>query len=186
MVKSVQSYLAETVDFSLAVTITHKALDLLSPLPKIHYQYVMYNGKKIYAIKVEKSEVPITIEGKKYIRDEIQIKLVNPIEAKFKQNGYVEISKINQQLESYKKNTTTSKVRLLDNYQSILKIIDDLGSVLYPEDTSLPTNVQEGKILTRILFSSFVDNFETYLSRAFIRNLLGQSLYFKIQARSDR
>lgn len=147
-----------------ANTITHKALDLLSPLPKIHYQYVMYKGKKIYAIKVGKSETLITIEGKKFVRDGTNIKLVNPIEAKFKKNGYVEITKINQLLESYKKNTTNSKVRLLENYQSILKIIDDLGSILYPEDTSIPTNVQEGKILTRILFSSFVDNFETYLS----------------------
>ena len=45
-----------------------------------------------------------------------------------------------------------------------VKIIDDLGQILYPVDVAKPTNNQEGKILSRILFSSFVDNFETYLS----------------------
>jgi hypothetical protein len=47
-----------------ASTITHKALDLLLPSPKIHYQYVVHNGKKIYVIKVEKSDLPIAIENK--------------------------------------------------------------------------------------------------------------------------
>jgi hypothetical protein len=36
--------------------------------------------------------------------------------------------------------------------------------MLYPRDPNTPTTNQEGKILARILFSSFVDNFETYLS----------------------
>lgn len=39
-----------------ANAITHKALDLLSPQPQIYYQYVAYEGKKLYAIKVDKSD----------------------------------------------------------------------------------------------------------------------------------
>ena len=33
-----------------ANAITHKAIDLLSPKPQIHYQYVSYKGKKLYVI----------------------------------------------------------------------------------------------------------------------------------------
>ena len=35
--------------------ITHKAIDLISPKPEVHYQYVTYKGKKLYVIKVFKS-----------------------------------------------------------------------------------------------------------------------------------
>lgn len=162
-----------------ATAITHKALDLLDPRPKIHYQYVMIKNKKIYAIKVEESPVIVMIEGKKYIRDGNKIKIVDSIESTFKPNGYIEIARINQQLETYKQNTTNSKMRLIDNYQSILKITDDLGAILYPENVDLPTNVQEGKVLTRILFSSFVDNFETYLSELLYEIYLANPLTLK-------
>lgn len=60
--------------------------------------------------------------------------------------------------------STNSKTKLIEHYLSILKIFDDLGSILYPEHPDNPTTNQEGKVLSRILFSSFVDSFETYLS----------------------
>lgn len=147
-----------------ANTITHKALDLLSPLPSVHYQYVMNNGKKIYVIKVEKSDSPVAVENKVYIRVEDSIKLVNATEIQFKLNGYERIKEINRQLQGYKQNATNAKTKIIEHYQSILKIIDDLGRILYPTDVDTPTNNDEGKVLSRILFSSFADNFETYLS----------------------
>jgi hypothetical protein len=147
-----------------ANTITHKALDLLSPQPQIYYQYVFYNGKRLYVIKVDKSDEPIFLEEKLYKRVDDTNKLQNPPEVKFKPQGYVKIQTISSQLEAFKKNATSSKIKLLEHYQSILKIIDDIGQILYPIDANIPTDNQEGKILSRILFSSFADNFETYLS----------------------
>jgi len=147
-----------------ANTITHKALDLLSPQPQIHYQHVVYKGKKLYVIKVDKSDVLVTLEGKIYKRIGFANILENPAEIKFKSQGYARISDINIQLETYKNEATSSKIKLIEHYQSILKIIDDLGNILYPVDANIPTDNQEGKILSRILFSSFADNFETYLS----------------------
>ena len=147
-----------------ANAITHKALDLLSPQPKVHYQYVSYKGKKIYVIKVDKSTSLIALESKTYKRIGSTSLLLEPSEIKFKLNGYPRIKSINDQLEEYKNKSTNAKLKLIDHYQSILKIIDDLGHILYPADVNTPTSNQEGKILTRILFSSFVDNFETYLS----------------------
>lgn len=147
-----------------ANTITHKALDLLSPQPQVDYQYVTYEGKKLYAIKVEKSNSLVSIEGRIYQRVGGSVRLLNPTEIKFKSGGYPRIKIVNQQLLTYRKKATNAKTKLIEHYQSILKIIDDLGHMLYPVDPGTPTINQEGKILARILFSSFVDNFETYLS----------------------
>jgi hypothetical protein len=147
-----------------ANAITHKALDLLSPQPRVYYQYVISKGKKLYAIKVEKSNVPITLESKIYIRDGAISKQSNPPEIKFKTDGYERIKIINHQLQSWKAKATNSQIKVLEHYQSILRIIDDLGLILYPVNPQVSTLNPEGKILTRILFSSFVDNFETYLS----------------------
>lgn len=147
-----------------ANTITHKALDLLSPQPIVHYQYVALNGKKLYVIKVEKATTTISIESKVYKRIGAFSKLINPAEVIFTTNGYSRIKDINLYLETLKANSTNSKIKLLEHYQSILKIIDDLGALLYPNEPTQITLNQEGKILSRILFSSFVDNFESYLS----------------------
>lgn len=147
-----------------ANAITRKALDLLSPQPQVSYQYVAYQDKKLYVIKVEKSNSLITVEGKTYQRIGASVKLLNPTEIQFKSGGYSRIKIVNQQIEAYKKKATNAKTKLIEHYQSILKIIDDLGHMLYPIDPNIVTANQEGKILVRILFSSFVDNFETYLS----------------------
>lgn len=147
-----------------ANTITHKALDLLSPQPQVNYQYILYEEKKLYVIKVEKSDTLITLESKIYKRVGASSLLTNPTEITFNHNGYLRIRSINLQLESYKSNATNSKVKVIEHYQSILKIIDDLGQLLYPVNPETNTSNQEGKILSRILFSSFVDSFEAYLS----------------------
>jgi hypothetical protein len=147
-----------------ANTITHKAIDLLSRKPQIHYQYVSYQGKKLYVIKVEKSDSIVYLESSIYKREGVSTILSNPVEIKFSINGYQKIKDINQLLESYKATATNAKIRLIEHYQSILKIMDDLGTLLYPADVNIATDNQEGKILSRILYSSFVDNFETYLS----------------------
>tara|TARA_R110002051_G_scaffold82101_2_gene146635 strand:- start:78 stop:1154 length:1077 start_codon:yes stop_codon:yes gene_type:complete len=144
--------------------ITHKALDLLSPKAKIEYQYINYKAKKLYVIKVEKSNTLISLEGKIYKRINNASILMNPKTIDFNVDGYTRIKIINEDLNNFKTNATNSKLRLLEHYQSILKIIDDLKKILYPESPQKPTLSHEGKILTRILYSSFADNFETYLS----------------------
>jgi Putative DNA-binding domain len=144
--------------------ITHKAIDLLSSQPQVFYQYVTHMGKKLYVIKVKKSDEAISVEGKMYERIGASVRLLNPPEVQFQSNGYSRLKVINQQLEVYKQKSTSAKIKLIEHYQSILKIFDDLGRILYPIDADTATNNQEGKVLNRILFSSLADNFETYLS----------------------
>ena len=147
-----------------ATSITHKAIDLLSPKPTIDYGYVQHDGKKLFAIKVEKAESKVSLEGKIFIREGDRIIQSNPTTNIFQAGGYRRILLINNSLESLKSKSTDSKLKLLEHYQSILKMIDNLKPLLYPEDPRKFTTVKEGKVLSRILFSSIVDNFETYLS----------------------
>lgn len=144
--------------------ILHKALDLLSPAPTVTYQYVPINGKNIYGIDIPKSAIPILLEGKEYKRVNGSIELVNAPKVRFNSKGYNRLSTINQHIESGKKGTTHAFQRIVEHYQGALRIADDLGHLLYPVSPQTPTSILEGKILSRILFSSLVDNFETYLS----------------------
>lgn len=145
--------------------ILHKALDLLSGQPNVYYQYVLHNGKSLYAIKTEKSDVVIKVEGKTYKRVNSSVIEEKSIQtAPFKSGGYAKIQSINNNLETYKKNATNAKIKFVEHCQSVLKLFDDLSILLYPQDALMPTTNPEGKILLRILFSSIADNFETYLS----------------------
>jgi hypothetical protein len=146
-----------------ANSITHKALDLILPTPTVSYQYVQFQGKSLYAIKVEKSDAVVSLEGRIFKRVGVETILANPPKLEFK-GKYQRIKTANKLLVTNKQQATNSKSRLIDHYQSILKIIDDLSKQLYPSGPTNFTNDPEGKVLTRILYSSFVDNFETYLS----------------------
>lgn len=147
-----------------ATPITHKAIDLLSPKPIVDYSYVEHNGKNLFAIRVEKSDITVSVEGKIFKRVNTNIVLSNPTTNIFQPGGYSRISTINTTFDTFKISSTDSKTKLLEHYQSVLKIIDDLKPLLYPENPNKPTNSKEGKVLSRILYSSIVDNFETYLS----------------------
>jgi hypothetical protein len=146
-----------------ATSITHKAIDLLSPKPVVDYGYVEHKGEKLFAIRVDKSEKHVSVEGKIYLREGEKIILSNPTTNSIS-GDYNKIFDINVLLENLKGTTTDSKIKLLEHYQSVLRIINSLKSLLYPNDPSQPTTVKEGKVLLRIIFSSVVDNFETYLS----------------------
>lgn len=147
-----------------ASSVIHKAIDLLSPKPEIDYQYITYQSKRLYAIKIKPLKEIVSIEGKIYIRQGAKTILKNPTVKEFKPKGYQRIKDLYQLFEDYRVSGSDSKTKYLDHYQSVLNIIDDLEGILYPVSPSILTANQEGKILMRILFSSCADNFETYLS----------------------
>jgi hypothetical protein len=150
-------------DFN-ANSVTHKAIDLLMPKPLVSYQYVSYNGLKVYAIKVEKSDPPVLIEGKTYIRNGANIILNDPQRREIVPIGVPLIDELITKIDTFRESATSAKIKFIDHYQSVLNIVSDLGGILYPNSITIPTENQEGKILIRILFSSCADNFETYLA----------------------
>lgn len=166
-----------------ANSIVYKAIDLLEPKPQVEHQYITYGSKSLYVINVPKSDVLISLEGKVFKRVVTEDRLQNPVEIEFKTEGYPKITQINRQLDIYKNKATSAKIKLIEHYQSILKIIDDLSAIMYPESPEIPTNNEEGKILTRILFSSLADNFETYLSDLLYEIFLAKPDSLKSQKR---
>lgn len=145
-----------------AVQITRKAIDLLSPQPTVQYDYVAHQGKRLFIIEVKKSASEISLGGKVYVREgeRTTLKQAGPVKA-IRDAG---IARLSKELEADRKSCTAARAKLLDHYESVLRILDDLAKLLYPKASSVPTDKPEGKILMRILFSSCADTFETFMS----------------------
>ncbi len=150
-------------DFN-STTVTHKAIDLLSPKPIVTYENIIHEGKRLYVIKVEKSNDIITLEGKAYIRQGDLCTLKTPIPEKESKKKLQDLKDLEDKLIINKTNGTEAKNSFVNHYQRIVNIADKLADLLYPSSANVPTDNLEGKILTRILYSSCADNFETYLS----------------------
>lgn len=148
-----------------AIETVHKAIDLLTPRPIVNYEYVDVSGKRLFVIKTKKSSGDILFENNKYIRQgDKTLLFVAESMQEFLSQKYPKISQLFNELTTQSENSTESKKKYFEHIKSILKIIDDLGNILYPDSVDIITTNQEGKILNRILYSSFTDNFETYLS----------------------
>jgi hypothetical protein len=145
-----------------AVQITRKAIDLLSPAPAVKYDYVDHQGKRLFVIEVQKSAAPVLLGGKSYVRQGFRTALAAAApEKSIKNAGIASLSAI---FMTSRKACTAARAKLLDHYESVLLILDDLAKLLYPNGSSVPTDNAEGKMLMRILFSSCADNFEIFMS----------------------
>jgi hypothetical protein len=145
-----------------AVQITRKAIDLLSPPPIVKYDYVVHQGKRLFVIDVEKSDAPVLLGGKIYSRTGARTTLRQAGSDKpIRNTGIARLSKI---FKESRQSCTAARAKLLDHYESVLRILDDLGNLLYPKASNIPTDNAEGKMLMRILFSSCADTFEIFMS----------------------
>lgn len=145
-----------------AVQITRKAIDLLSPPPAVSYDYVVHQGKRLFVIDVKKSAAEVSFGGKMYARvgERTTLKQAGPVKA-IRDAG---IARLSKELAEDRKSCTAARAKLLDHYESVLRILDDLAKLLYPKGSNVPTDNAEGKMLMRILFSSCADTFETFMS----------------------
>lgn len=144
--------------------VTHKALDLLNRQPIVAYDYVTFQGKRLYVIEVEKSASPIPVEGKLFVRRGANTVLTNPGPSATGKGTIGLIKALATRLNGYRTRATDAKSNFLDHYTSVLNIVSDLGNILHPVDVAQPTVNPEGRILMRILFSSCADNLEIYLT----------------------
>jgi schlafen family protein len=145
-----------------AVEITRKAIDLLSPPPTVTYDYVMHQGKRLFVIKVQKASAEVSLGGKVYTRVGERTTLKQPVPVTAIQNAG--IAHLSKELADDRKSCTGARSKLLDHYESVLRILDDLSKLLYPKGSDVLTDNPEGKMLLRILFSSCADTFETFMS----------------------
>ena len=142
--------------------IARKAIDLLSPAPSVSYAYVAHEGKRLFVIEVQKSSAEVSLGGKAYVRTGAHTtpKQAGPVKT-ITEPG---INRLSKALKEDRKSCTEARAKLLDHYESVLRILDDLSKLLYPQGSSVPTDNPEGKMLMRILFSSCADTFETFMS----------------------
>jgi hypothetical protein len=145
-----------------AVQITRKAIDLLSPTPTVSYDYVVHQDKRLFVIDVKKSDAEVSLGGKVYVRTGERTTLRQASPDKAITNAG--IARLSKRLKEGRKACTAARAKLLDHYESVLRILDDLGKLLYPKASNLPTDNAEGKMLMRILFSFCADTFETFMS----------------------
>lgn len=163
-----------------AVQITAKAIDLLSPRPVVHSDYVVHDGKQLFVIDVQKSGKEVSFGGKVYVRtgDRTALKQATPVKT-LTEPG---IEKLRSAFAQHRKACTEARAKLLDHYESVLRILDDLAQLLYPKGASVPTDNPEGKMLMRILFSSCADTFETFMSDLLYQIYLAQPNALKSEA----
>ncbi|MGO4289860.1 AlbA family DNA-binding domain-containing protein [Chitinophaga sp. RAB17] len=150
-------------DFNV-IPITQKAQGLLKPTPDIRYGYYNWDNVQLFVIEVQPSAEKVALEEKAYTRKDKTTVELNKQAVSFRPGGYRPILSASNTLKEYLQVTTDAKSQFIDHYQGTLKIIDNLPELLYPAGADTPSPLKEGSILTRILFSSIVDNFELYLS----------------------
>jgi hypothetical protein len=145
-----------------AVQITRKAIDLLSPTPSVNYDYVVHQSVRLFVIDVPKSSAEVSLGGKVYVRTGDRTTLKQSAPTKPLTDPGIE--RLSKALAEDRKACTEARAKLLDHYESVLRILDDLAKLLYPKGSSVPTDNPEGKMLLRILFASCADTFETFMS----------------------
>lgn len=163
-----------------AAQITAKAINLLSPTPLVNSEYVVHDGKQLFVIEVLQSGKEVSFGGKVYFRsgDRTTLKPAEPVKL-LTEPG---IEKLRKAFAQQRTACTEARAKLLDHYESVLRILDDLAKLLYPQGPSVPTNNPEGKMLMRILFSSCADTFETFMSDLLYQIYLAQPNVLKSEA----
>ena len=111
---------------------------------------------------MQKSVAEVSFGGKVYVRvgEQTTLKQADFVKA-IRDAG---IARLSKELSEDRKSCTAARAKLLDHYESVLRILDDLAKLLYPKGSTVPTDNPEGKMLMRILFSSCADTFETFMS----------------------
>jgi len=111
---------------------------------------------------VRKSSAEIVLAGRIYTRVGERTALRQQVPVKTIQNPA--IAHLSKKLANDRKACTAARAKLLDHYESVLRILDDLSKLLYPTGSNVPTDNPEGRMLMRILFASCADTFETFMS----------------------
>ncbi|HBY61238.1 MAG TPA: ATP-binding protein [Solibacterales bacterium] len=163
-----------------AEQITRKAIDLLTPTPAVSYDYVVHQSTPLFVIEVQQSSAEVSLAGKVYVRvgDRTTPKQSLPVKA-LTDPG---IERLSKALAEDRKACTEARAKLLDHYESVLRILDDLAKLLYPKGSSVPADNPEGKMLMRILFASCADTFETFMSDLLYQIYLAKPQVLKSEA----
>lgn len=150
-------------EFKIANILT-RAIEYLSPQPRVRGEYVDHSGKNLYFIYVDKSPSTLTTaDGKVFGRQGAMTQLLNPTEiVRRVENPQIALLQKSLGLEVEEK--TQSLRDFVEHINSLVDIINNVYSSYFTKGVDQVTTNVRGKVLTRVLFSSFADNFEVYMS----------------------
>lgn len=132
--------------------IVKKALSLLTPLPIITSQFVLFKGKKLFVITVDKSERTILLGEKKYMRIGFESKLISTPDPNFNEDGYIYKSKEQNNLGDAKSKSISYHaydINLTKSYSELEKQYENL------------TNLKQGTLKEEYL-SQIKERLESY------------------------
>lgn len=151
-----------------ASSIMESAIARLRPRPRVEHYPIELQGKRLYIAEVKSSDkFPVVAEdGIIYIRNGEYVIRANaqPLRSNPSNQSYVRPRLLISHIKSIEINSTESKFRFLQEYISIIKILELSQNIMYPASPTIPTILQEGVLQMRMLFSSMVDAFERYFS----------------------
>jgi hypothetical protein len=142
------------------------ALSRLDPRPIVDHYLAKINEFNVYVIEVKKSSTPILTEGKSiYKRINERVVIAPPTYAeRVIQGRNRQLKQLSSIIETAKAKSTLSKIRFLEQYTNLVRLLNRSSSILFPESITIPPEASEGKALVRLILSSFADTFEGYLA----------------------
>lgn len=150
-------------EFKIA-NILARAIEYLTPKPSVRSEYVEHSGKNLYCIYVKKSSAKlITADGKIYGRKGALTVILNQGEITSRVKN-APIALLHAELGLETEEATQSLRDFIEHVNSLVDIINNVYSSYFTNGVDDVTTNARGKVLTRVLFSSFADNFEVYMS----------------------
>ncbi|PPK87866.1 putative DNA-binding protein [Neolewinella xylanilytica] len=144
-------------------TILSRAVGFLTPPPTLKKRYIKTDGKNIIVIGVEKSNNVIsTVEGEIYTRNGKEIYLKSSSKSESPKSPL--LKPLMQNLSIKNIGGTQALAEFNNHLRSVIDIIDSVFETYFISDVEVPAHSQNGKVLTRLVFSSIADNFEVYMS----------------------
>lgn len=142
------------------------ALSRLEPRPTTKHYLAKIGKKNIYVIEVKKSGSPVITEGTSvYKRVNDRFVIAPPTYTqRVIQGKNRQLIRLSEMIEAEKVKTTESKSRFLEQYTNLVRLLNRLSNILYPDAITTPPKASEGKALVRLILSSFADTFEGYLA----------------------
>jgi hypothetical protein len=145
-------------------TVLSRATEYLSPEPVVTSEYIEHSGKNLFCIYVEKSQSQVkTADGKVYVRVNASTTILNNQAAPAPTENS-EVAMLLSGLNLDTENITQSLSDFIEHVKSLVDIINNVYSSYFTDGIDGVTVNNRGKVLTRVLFSSFADNFEVYMS----------------------
>jgi len=150
-----------------ASAVIDSALARIRPRPEVNHDFVFLDKKRLYAVEVKKTSVPVVTENQSiFVRRGHTVQLATPQEVTTMAKGQLPacLKQILKHISHQGTDATEAKLILLRQYQNLALIASQSAKSICPESSDKPSKFVHGRAIIRLLFSSLADTFERYLA----------------------